>query len=133
LNLEETEVAAAVEAAVNVEKVRKRLRKRTKHRPTTEEPTNDLDTTDGREVTSRTQRTPQDNHGYDDEDRGNEEVDGNSQARENLGYEDERESGETGETSREPKPERTKTGKRRRKKLKGVFPLTRLPLTTLEF
>ena len=130
MNLEETEVAAAVEAAVNIEKVRKRLRKRTKHQPTTEGPTNDLDTTDGCKVTSRTQRTPQDNHGYNDEDRGNEEVAGNSQARENLGYEDEQ---ETGETSREPKPERTKTGKRRRKKLKGVFPLTRLPLTTLEF
>ena len=38
-----------------------------------------------------------------------------SKARENLGYEGEL------ETSREPKPEKLKSGKRRRKKLKGVL------------
>ena len=41
-----------------------------------------------------------------------------SKARENRGYEAEL---ETGETSREPKPEKLKSGKRRRKKLKGVL------------
>ena len=100
-----------------MEKVRKRLKKRTKHRPTTEQSTNNLDTTDGHEVTSRTSKAPRDNHGYDNEDHEKEEIDGNSQARENLGYENDQ---ETGETSREPKTENTKTGKRRRKKLKGV-------------
>lgn len=41
-----------------------------------------------------------------------------SKARENLGYEEEL---ETGETSQEPKPEKLKSGKRRRKKLKGML------------
>ena len=41
-----------------------------------------------------------------------------SKARKNLGYEEEREAGET---SREAKTEKPKSGKRRRKKLKGVL------------
>lgn len=62
--------------------------------------------------------------GYEDvehEDKGVHREDGKtkakSRARENLGYVDEQ---ETGETSREPKVEKPRTGKRRRKKLKGL-------------
>ncbi|XP_028402688.1 jouberin-like [Dendronephthya gigantea] len=122
-NLAEAEVAAAVETAVNVERVRKRVKKKAKHRPGSEDHSEEyLDTPDGHEGTSGTRGDPLDNRGYVDtehEDKDVHENDGRtksrSQARENLGYEDEQ---EIGETSREPKAGRTKTGKRRRKKLK---------------
>ena len=116
-NLEDTDVAAAVETAVNVERVRKRIKKRRKQRS---DPANDdVDVIDGYEETSRTRGEPQDNLGYDKENREDEGVydeGGKSQARENLGYEGEQ---ETGETSRRPRSEASKTGKKRRRKLKG--------------
>lgn len=122
-NLADAEVAAAVETAVNVERVRRRIKKKTKHRPNTEDYAEEyMDTPDGRESTSGTRGEPRDNRGYVNVEHEDEEVHdedrkkkSKSQARENLGYEDEQ---EVGETSKEPKPERTKTGKRRRKKLK---------------
>ena len=64
-NLDHTEVAAAVETAVNVEKVRKRIKKRTKQRETTADAV-DRDAVDGHEGT---QGESQDNLGYESAER----------------------------------------------------------------
>lgn len=112
----EVEIAAAVETAVDVNKVRRRRKKQEK----TKTDFNVQDEVDGSQGSSKTRKDAKFNRGYDTDVRKDTEASGEtSKARENLGYEVEQ---ETGETSKElDTMEKSKTEKRRRKKLKGIY------------
>lgn len=107
---------------MNVEKARKRLKKRSStHSSTKDKPTNnEFGTTDEHEGTPGISKEPRDNLGYHNENDLDKEVHkrrDKSHAQENLGYED---GQEIGDLSQEPNKGKSKSGKRRRRKLKGL-------------